>query len=141
MFWESEWTVLEDGERTVFIQGSFGFCRRVLEKLKEVMGLKVDKVVVTMAGGNRRGSIPSWKLEWYTVPHSKVGGVLSSRFYVGVWPSLPSSDREGFKAMLEEGSVQRNLPDLLCFVLEVPLSQVPRLTLARLGFLCSGIIC
>jgi hypothetical protein len=50
------------------------------------------------------------------VPHSKVGGVLSSRFYVGVWPSLPRTDREGFKAMLEEGSVQRTLPDLLCFV-------------------------
>ena len=46
MFWESEWTILEDSERTVFIQGSYDFCVKVLDKLKEVMGVKVDKVVV-----------------------------------------------------------------------------------------------
>ena len=38
MFWESEWTVLEDSEHTVFIQGSYGICRKVLDKLKEGMG-------------------------------------------------------------------------------------------------------
>jgi hypothetical protein len=58
MFWESEWMILEDSERTVFIQGLYGFyMKKVLEKLKEVMGLKVDKVVVAMDGGRRKGPV------------------------------------------------------------------------------------
>jgi len=63
MFWESEWTILEDSERTVFIQGSYDFCVKVLDKLKEVMGVKVDKVVVAMDGGRRKGPVLSWKLD------------------------------------------------------------------------------
>ena len=72
--------------------------------------------MVAMDGGRRRDLVPSWKLDWYTVPHSKVGRVPSTRFYVGFWPSLPRSDREGFKAMLEDDTVQRTLPDLLSVV-------------------------
>ena len=58
MFWESEWMILEESERTVFIQGLYGFyMKKVLEKLKEVMGVKVDKVVVAMDGGRRKGPV------------------------------------------------------------------------------------
>ena len=79
--------------------------------------------MVAMDGGRRRDLVPSWKLDWYyTVPHSKVGRVPSTRFYVGFWPSLPRSDREGFKAMLEDDTVQRTLPDLL---LSVVVAAVP----------------